>query len=86
MNNPIPSKPSVIHQDMNLAIPKFRRTFNQFSLVRIIQDIPDDSNSLATILRDQGSRGSCFFYFLSAVTRSVMPGWTKSTYRGRYQQ
>lgn len=69
MNNPIPSKPSVIHQDMDLAVAKFRRTSNQFSLVRIIEDIPDDSDGLAAVLRDQGSSRSCFFYFLSAAVR-----------------
>lgn len=71
VNNSIPSKPSIIHQDMDFAVSKFRRSSNQFSLVRIIQDIPDDSDSLPAVLRDQGSSSSCLFYFLSAVARSL---------------
>lgn len=55
---------------MDLTIPKLRRSSNQFSLVRIIQDIPDDSDGLPAALRDQGSSGSCLFYFLSAAVRS----------------
>lgn len=42
MNDPIPSKPGIIHDNMNLAIPKLRRLLHQLGDIIAIRDIADD--------------------------------------------
>lgn len=61
MNNPIPSKPGIIYNNMNLAVSsKFRRPLDQVLDVCIVKDIPDNSECLATVLRDGFGGGGCF--------------------------
>lgn len=61
MNNPIPSKPSIIHNNMNLAIPKLGCALHQFLDVLVIQDIADHGDGFAAVLRDRLHGGCCFF-------------------------
>lgn len=61
MNNSIPSKPSIIHNDMNLAVSKLGRALHQFLDVLVIQDIADHGDGFAAVLRDRLGGGCCLF-------------------------
>lgn len=63
MNNAIPGKPGIIHNNMNLAIsPKLGCPLDQVLDVCVVKDIPDNSECLATVLRDGSGGGGCFCY------------------------
>lgn len=47
MNNPIPGKPGIINDDMDLAIPELSRLLHQVRDVVRIRDIADDGQSAA---------------------------------------
>ena len=72
MNNPIPSKPGIIHNNMNLAIsPKLRSPLDQVLDVCIVKDIPDNSECLATVRSDGLGGGGCFACII--LSPSLLP-------------
>lgn len=67
MNHPIPGKPSIINNDMNLAIPKLSRLLHQLRDVIAIRDIADDGQGTASLGGVDGVRDGIGFFCVASV-------------------
>jgi hypothetical protein len=54
MNNPIPRKPSIIHNNMNLAIPKLSSALHKLGDIVAIKNIANDSEGTTRLRRVDG--------------------------------
>jgi len=78
MNNPIPSKPRIIHNNMNLPISKLGRLLHQSLDISIIEYISDNRNRLSAVRSD----GFCDCICLSYTRPLLAPACAGSDTRG----
>lgn len=64
MNHPVPRKPGIIHNDMDLAVAELRRPLHQRRDVAVVQDVADDGERAVCAggVDFGGGRGG-FLYF-----------------------
>lgn len=72
MNHSIPSKPSIINNNMNLPTPKLSSTLHQLRDVIGVQDIADNSESAAGFSRVDGVGDGVGFFYIHIPIRSAI--------------
>lgn len=79
MNNAIPSKPSIVHDDMDLAITKGSRLIDQLLQVSVIQDVARDRDGAIRLsgvdLVGDGLRLGCSLSVLASIPHSNGYKW-----------
>lgn len=63
MNHPIPSKPRVIHKNMDLAVPEPSGPLNKRLDVLVVEDVADDSDSAVRLRGVDGPDDGVGFFF-----------------------
>lgn len=82
MNNPIPRKPRIIHNNMKLPIPKLGRLLHQPLDIPIVEYIPDNRNGLSAVRGDGLCDCICFSY-TSPLLASTCASCNTGGQRGR---
>ena len=67
MNHPIPRKPRIINNDMNLAIPELSRLLHQRLDICIIENIPRDGDGPVRARGVDGVGCVCGFFCMFAL-------------------
>lgn len=65
MNHPIPGKPRIIYEDMNLPVPEFGRLGDEILDVSVVEDIADDGEGASCTSGVDGV-GDCSGFFCGA--------------------